>query len=56
MFDLGRTPLAAVERSPDALAIVDGERRLNYEAWYGEISRCSGRLSDETIPRSFGLS
>jgi hypothetical protein len=29
MFDLGRTFLAAVERGPEALAIVDGERRLS---------------------------
>ena len=30
MFDLGRTFLAAVERSPDVTAIADGERRLGY--------------------------
>jgi hypothetical protein len=28
MFDLGRSFLAAVERSPEALAIVEGARRL----------------------------
>src|ERR1700720_4211967 len=39
MFDLGRTLLAVVERSPDALAIVDRERRLSYAAWYREIGR-----------------
>ena len=44
MFDLGRTVLAVVERSPDALAIVDGERRLCYAAWYDEISRVAGGL------------
>jgi 2-furoate---CoA ligase len=44
MFDLGRTFLAAVERSPEALAIVDGERRLSYAAWCGEISRVAGGL------------
>jgi 2-furoate---CoA ligase len=49
MFDLGRTLLAVVERSPDALAIVDGERRLHYAAWYGEISRVGGGLA------TFGL-
>jgi 2-furoate---CoA ligase len=39
MFDLGRTLLAVVERSPDALAIVDRVRRLSYAAWYREIGR-----------------
>jgi 2-furoate---CoA ligase len=37
MFDLGRTFLAAVERSPDALAIVDGERRPSQAAWYSNL-------------------
>jgi 2-furoate---CoA ligase len=45
MFDLGRTLLAAVERSPDALATVDGERRLSYAAWYGETGRVAGGLA-----------
>ena len=45
MFDLGRTLLAVVERSPDALAIVDGERRLSYAAWYREIGRVGGGLA-----------
>ena len=45
MFDLGRTLLAVVERSPDALAIVDGERRLSYAAWCREIGRVGGGLA-----------
>jgi len=45
MFDLGRTFIAAVERSPDALAIVDGQRYLSYAQWYAEISRIVGGLS-----------
>jgi 2-furoate---CoA ligase len=45
MFDLGRTLLAVVERSPDALAIVDGERRFSYAAWYREIGRVGGGLA-----------
>ena len=45
MFDLGRTFLAAVERSPDALAIVDGERRLSYAAWYARDRRVAGGLA-----------
>jgi len=34
-----------VERSPDPLAIVDGERRLSYAAWYCEIGRVAGGLA-----------
>src|SRR6516162_1479908 len=45
MFDLGRTFLAAVERSPDATAIVDAERRLGYASWYEEIARVAGGLT-----------
>jgi 2-furoate---CoA ligase len=45
MFDLGRTFLAVVERSPDALAIVDGKRRFSYAAWYREIGRVAGGLA-----------
>jgi len=37
VLDLGRTFMAAVERSPDAEAIVDGERRLTYAAWFAQI-------------------
>jgi 2-furoate---CoA ligase len=33
MFDLDRSFLAAVERRPDAPAIVDGERRLRYAGY-----------------------
>jgi 2-furoate---CoA ligase len=39
VFDLGRTFLASVERSPNALAIVDGDTRLSYAAWHEEICR-----------------
>ena len=45
MFDLGRTLLAVVERSSDALAIVDEERRLSYAAWYHEIGRVARGLA-----------
>jgi 2-furoate---CoA ligase len=44
MFDLGRTFLASVERSPDATAIVDGKRRLGFASWYEEIARAAGGL------------
>ena len=36
---------AAVAREPDALAIVDGERRLSYGQWGQEIARLAGGLS-----------
>ncbi|HXZ01070.1 MAG TPA: AMP-binding protein [Stellaceae bacterium] len=39
MFDLGRTFLASLERSPDATAIVDGALRLSYAQWHREIRR-----------------
>jgi 2-furoate---CoA ligase len=44
MLDLGRTFLAAVERSPEALAIVDGAARLSYAQWQREIGRVAGGL------------
>ena len=42
MFDLGRSFLAAVERSPRALAIVDGGVRLTYAAWDERVRRLVG--------------
>jgi 2-furoate---CoA ligase len=44
MFDLGRTFLASVERSPNAVAIVDGDTRLSYATWYREICRVRAGL------------
>src|SRR4051812_24889562 len=38
MFDLGTSFVASVSRDPKALAIVDGEVRLTYKAWYTKIS------------------
>src|SRR5919198_2146279 len=38
MLDLGTSFLASVVRDPDALAIVDGDVRLTYSAWYEKIS------------------
>jgi hypothetical protein len=34
MLDLGRTFLQSVERSPNALALVDGELKLTYGQWH----------------------
>jgi 2-furoate---CoA ligase len=49
MLDLGRTFLQSVERSPNALALVDGELRLTYAQWHGIILDVAGGL------REFGL-
>src|SRR5437867_6801119 len=38
MLDLGTSFLASVARDPEALAIVDGDVRLSYRAWYKTIS------------------
>ncbi len=45
MFDLGRTSLSSAERSPDAVAIVDGEVRFAYGEWAEIIGRVAGGLS-----------
>jgi 2-furoate---CoA ligase len=44
MLDLGRTFLQAVERSPNALAIVDGDVELTYAEWYAQIGRVAAGL------------
>ena len=44
MFDLGTSFVASAERDPDALAIVDGEVRLTYAAWYRTISAAVAML------------
>jgi len=49
MFDLGRSFLASVERSPNAAAIVDGDTRLSYAQWMSRIGSLAGGL------RSLGL-
>ncbi|WP_323143702.1 AMP-binding protein [Massilia phyllosphaerae] len=45
MLDLGRTFLQSVERSPHALAVVDGAQRLTYAEWYERIQRVAEGLS-----------
>lgn len=45
MLDLGRTFLQSVERSPTALAIVDGELRLTYAQWFDKVCHVAGGLS-----------
>src|SRR5690349_14539375 len=44
MLDLGTSFLASVARTPDALAIVDGELRLTYREWYSRISAITAAL------------
>src|ERR1700712_5239238 len=44
MLDLARTFLQSVERSPDALAIVDGPTRLTYAQWHAVIARVAAGL------------
>ncbi|MDR3095708.1 MAG: AMP-binding protein [Paraburkholderia sp.] len=44
MLDLGRTFLQSVERSPTALAIVDGDLELTYEQWHERIARLAAGL------------
>src|SRR5947209_3967929 len=51
MFDLGRSFLAAVERSPDALAAVEGKRRLTYAEWYGDIGGVAAGLTELGLRR-----
>jgi 2-furoate---CoA ligase len=46
VLDLGTSFLASVARDPDALAIVDGELRLTYGAWYGKISALVAGFDD----------
>ena len=45
MLDLGRTFLQSVERSPGALAIVDGDVRLSYAEWFDRVCHVAGGLS-----------
>ena len=44
MTDLGRVLIAAAERTPQALAVVDGERRFDYAAWLDTVARVAGGL------------
>jgi 2-furoate---CoA ligase len=44
MLDLGRTIMASAERSPQALALVDGAVRLSYRDWLARIVRLVGAL------------
>jgi 2-furoate---CoA ligase len=51
VLDLGRTFLQSVERSPDALAVVDGEQHLTYAQWYERIQRVAAGLATLGLTR-----
>lgn len=44
MFDLGTSFLASVARSPEAIALVDGDLRLTYAQWLEKISSVAAGL------------
>ncbi|KPU98086.1 4-chlorobenzoate--CoA ligase [Variovorax paradoxus] len=45
MLDLGTTFLQSVERSPHAMALVDGAVRLTYLQWHERVVRVAGSLA-----------
>jgi 2-furoate---CoA ligase len=51
MLDLGRSFLASVERSPDQLALVDGDLRLTYGEWFERVRAVAGGLQDMGLGR-----
>ena len=51
MTDLGRTLIAAAERYPRALALVDGVRRFDYEGWLDTVARLAAGLGTLGLER-----
>lgn len=51
MLDLGRTFLQSVERSPNALALIDGELRLSYAQWAQQVGAVQRGLKDLGLVR-----
>ncbi len=51
MLDLGRSFLASVERSPDQLALVDGDLRLTYGEWFEYVAALAGGLQEIGLQR-----
>lgn len=49
MFDLGRTLIAAARRNPEAMAIVDGDRRFAYEEWLRIVTTLALALRDRAL-------
>jgi 2-furoate---CoA ligase len=51
MLDLGRSFLAAVERSPSACAVVEGDLKLTYAQWFERIRAVAGGLEELGLSR-----
>ena len=51
MLDLGRTFLQSLERSPDALALIDGSLQLTYGQWFKHIAAVAHGLRRHGISR-----
>ncbi len=51
MTDLGRVLIAAAERTPRALAVVDGETRFDYAAWLDAAARLATGLGGLGLAR-----
>ena len=51
MLDLGRTFLQSVERSPGAIALVDGPLRWSYADWAGRVGAVQRGLADLGLAR-----
>jgi len=51
MLDLGTTFLQSAERSPHALALVDGTLRLTYAQWHVQITRAAAGLKTLGLAR-----
>jgi 2-furoate---CoA ligase len=51
MLDLGRSFLASVERSPDQLALVDGDLRLTYGEWFARVAALAAGLQEIGLKR-----
>ena len=51
MLDLGRCFLAWVERSPDQVALVDGDLRLTYGEWFEYVAALAGGLQEIGLQR-----
>jgi 2-furoate---CoA ligase len=51
MLDLGTSFLASVSRDPNAIALVDGDLRLTYSAWFKRISAITAGLDALGVKR-----
>jgi 2-furoate---CoA ligase len=51
MLDLGRSFLAAVERTPNETALVDGTLRLSYAEWLERVRAVAGGLQAQGLAR-----